>query len=334
MLEGSVRKAAGRVRITGQLIDAVTNAHIWADRFDGALDDIFDLQDQVASSVAGAIEPALLAAEMRRSGGRPTNDITAYDLFLRSHALAITWERPAVVQALNLLEQAIERDPTYGIALIEAAARNFDLHVNGWADDPEVACEKGIAHCRRALMAAPDDPNVLTRAGYLLGYFGGDIDVAIGFIDRGIKLNPNAAMGWQWSAWLRLWSGHADEAIGHFETSLRLNPHQNRANPFMGMGVGHFFAGRLDEARRVLLQWLQEKPGWVPTYRFLASCCAHMGHFEEAILIVGKLKALTRVVVPSAEHWRDHNQREFFLSGLRMAVRCFDEGHPLRENTN
>jgi adenylate cyclase len=120
-------------------------------------------------------------------------------------------------------------------------------------------------------------------------------------------------------------SGHADEAIRHFETSLRLNPNQNRANPFMGIGVGHFFAGRLDEARRVLLQSLQEKPGWVPTYRFLASCYAHMGHFEEAKEIIGKLKMLTKVVIPTAEHWRDDVQREFFLSGLQSALQCADE---------
>jgi adenylate cyclase len=326
VLEGSVRKAGNRVRITAQLIDAVTDAHIWADRFDGALDDIFELQDQVASSVAGAIEPALVAAEVRRSALRPTNDLTAYDLYLRALALANSWEKEAIIQALNLLEQAIERDPRYGVAMIEAAARNCELHQNGWTDDPEATCRKGIALCQQALQVAADDPNVLSRAGFLLGYFGDDIEVAIGFVDRSLKLNPNAAAGWRWSAWLRLWAGQPDLAINHFETSLRLNPHMNRPNAFMGIGVGHFFARRLEEARRVLLQSLQEKPNWVPTHRFLASCYAHMGRLKEAKRTVARLRTLTNVVIPSAEHWRDPAQREFYLAGLRLAVENDTDG--------
>jgi class 3 adenylate cyclase/TolB-like protein len=320
VLEGSVRKAGERVRITAQLIDAVADIHIWADRFDGPLEDVFELQDQVATSVAGVIEPTLQAAEIRRSAQRPTKDLTAYDLYLRALALAFTWEKDAILQALGLLEQAVERDPHYAPALAQTAARHYELHVNGWADDLQASRRKGIDFARRALQAAGDDPDVLSATGFMLAYFGEEVDVAIGLVDRGLKFNPNSAPGWQRSAWLRLWTGQTEPAIRHFETSLRLDPRERRANPFMGIGVAHFFARRFEEARTTLLQSLHEKPNWAPTYRFLASCYAHMGRLDEAREAVERLRSLTNLVVPSATHWRSLEHRELYLSGLRLAA--------------
>ncbi len=277
-------------------------------------------ESQVASSVAGVIEPTLQAAEIRRSAGRPTTDLTAYDLYLRALALAHSWERNGIVRSLELLERAIEHDPHYGPALANAAARQFDLHVNGWTEDPEATRRNGIDLARRALQVAGDDPDVLSRAGFTLGYFGEEIDVAIALLDRSLGLNPNSARGWQWSGWLRLWAGQIDPAISHFETSLRLNPSEQRANPFMGIGVACFFARRFEEARARLLQSLQEKPNWIPSYRFLASCCAHMGRLDEARETIARLRTLTNVVVPSAANWRNPEYREFYLEGLRMAA--------------
>ena len=142
VLEGSVRKAGSRVRITGQLIDAATGAHLWADRFDGALDDVFDLQDQVASSVAGAIEPTLHSAEIRRSGGRRTEDLTTYDLYLRAQSFFWPLDRGSVGRALELLEQAIARDPQYGPALGWAAICH--LQKTNWSEDPDAERRQGI----------------------------------------------------------------------------------------------------------------------------------------------------------------------------------------------
>ena len=254
-----MRKGGNRVRITAQLIEAESDAHLWAERFDGSLEDVFELQDRVATSVAGVIEPTLQVAEAARSAERPTTDLTAYDLYLRAHALALSWEKIATIRSLELLEQAIERDPHYGAALAQAAARHFELHVNNWTDDPETSRRKGIDLCRRALQFAGDDPNVLSSVAYTLGYFGEEIDVVIALLDRGLQLNPSSARAWQWSGWLRLWAGEPDLAIEHFETSLRLNPREQRANPFMGIGVAHFFAERLNEARVTLLRSLQRK---------------------------------------------------------------------------
>jgi TolB-like protein/Tfp pilus assembly protein PilF len=319
LLEGSVRNVGGRVRITAQLIETGTGAHLWADRFDGSLEDVFELQDQVAISVAGVIEPALEGAEIRRSVDRPTTDITAYDLYLRALALSFSWERNDAVQALGMLEQAIERDPRYGLALVEAASRYTELHVNGWYENAEVISRKGVELARRALEVAPDDPNVLSKAARALAYFGEDIDAAVTLLDRSLKLNPNSARAWMWGGWIRLWAGQRDLAIKHFETSWRLNPRVARANHLMGIGVAHFFARRFEEAKAALLQSLQEKPNWVPSYRFLVACYAHMGRLDEAEATVRRLRALTNAVIPSVTHWRNAEDRELFLSGLHSA---------------
>jgi adenylate cyclase len=319
VLEGSVRKARDKVRITGQLIDAASGAHLWADRFDGSLDDVFELQERVAISVAGVIEPALVEAEILRSTERPTNDPTAYDLYLRALSQSYTWQREGIVSALGLLAQAIERDPNYGPALALGAGCHRGLHINGWSEDSHASRDGGIAMARQALEVAPDDPVVLATAAEVLAYFGEDIDTAMALVDRALALNPSFARGWVTSGWLRLWAGQPELAIGHLETALRLSPRARTAGPFMAIGVAHFFARRFEEARAMLLRSLQEHPGWVPSYRFLASCYAHMGLLDQAHQTVEKLRNLTREVVPSAEHWRKPEFREFFLEGLRLA---------------
>jgi adenylate cyclase len=320
VLEGSVRKAGGRVRITAQLIEAATGAHLWADRFDGLLDDVFELQDKVALSVAGVIEPELQSAEVRRSAERPTNDLTAYDLFLRALPRAESGEKDGIVEALDLLGRALERDPRYGPALGLAARCHNRLHVSGWTDDPETSRREGVDLARRALRVARDDPGVLSMAAYVFGYFGEDIGTAISLIDRSLELNPSFARGWGSSGWLRLWAGQPDRAIAHFETALRLSPRDRAVAPLLGIGIAHFLARRFDEARSTLLRSRQEFPGWVPNYRFLAACCAQMGRLDEAREIVQELRARTPVVVPSATHWRNPEHRELYLSGLRMAA--------------
>jgi TolB-like protein/class 3 adenylate cyclase len=322
VLEGSVRKAGGRVRITAQLIDAVSDAHLWADRFDGALEDVFELQDNVASNVAGVIEPALMGAEMSRSAQRPTNDLTAYDLYLRALTPIRSGEvgRESYGEALDLLNQAIQRDSRYAPALALAGSCRSSLDVAGWIEDAGANRDEALRLTRRALAAGRDDPNVLAYGAYVLAYFGEDIVAAIALIDRCLELNPSFAVGWWRSGWLRLWAGQPDLAIEHFETGLRLSPRVRIHDPLLGIGVGHFFARRYDEARTMLLRSMQENPNWVPSYRFLASCYAQMGRLGEAREIIERLQTLTDVVVPHATHWRNAEHREFYLEGLRLAV--------------
>jgi TolB-like protein/class 3 adenylate cyclase len=319
VLEGSVRKAGDRVRITGQLIDAVTDAHLWAERFDGSLEDVFELQDRIAVSVAGVIEPALQAAEIRRSENRPTSDLVAYDLYLRALAGALSWERSGIIQALDLIGQATKRDPRYGPALALAAMCHQNLHVNGWGEDQQGDRRQGIELARHALQVAADDAYVLNTAAYVLGYFEEDINLAIALGDRSLELNPSYAVGWFRRGWISLWVGQFELAIEHFETSLRLNP-RRRAPALLGIGIGHFFARRFDKAAALLLQSLQETPNWAPTHRFLASCYAQMGRLDEAREIIKRLRTITPVTVPNATHWRNAEQRELYLGGLRLAA--------------
>jgi TolB-like protein/class 3 adenylate cyclase len=320
VLEGSVRKASGRVRITAQLIDALSGVHLWADRFDGSLEDVFELQDKVAISVAGVIEPTLQAAELRRSAERPTSDLTAYDFYLRAlpHQFSFATDRSTLV--LDLLGRAIQRDPRYGPALAVAAFFHAQLDVNGWTDDREATRRTAIDLARRALRAAPDDPEVLAPSAFVLAWFDEDIDVAIGLVDRCLDLNPSFARGWYWSAVLRLFAGQPDLAIKHFEASLRLSPRDRFGAPLSGIGIALFFSRRFDEAAAKLRMAVEQLPTFVLPYQFLASCLAHMGRVDEARDIVSQLRSLTPVVVPSGTQFRNPEQRELYLSGLRLAA--------------
>src|SRR5438445_5428965 len=172
VLEGSVRKAGTRVRITGQLIDALTGTHLWAGRFDGSLEDVFELQDRVAVSVAGVIEPALQAAEMRRSAARPTTDLSAYDLYLRALAIFFPVTKERIVEALGLLDQAIAIDRHYGPALAWAAGCHLQLVMDGWAEAPETNRRMAIDLARRALQAGENDPGILANSALVLAQFG------------------------------------------------------------------------------------------------------------------------------------------------------------------
>jgi adenylate cyclase len=237
------------VRITAQLIEAETGSHLWADRFDGSMEDVFELQDQVATSVAGVIEPALQAAETRRTRARPTNDLTAYDLYLRSVELFQAWSKEPTLRALDLLARAIERDPRYGLALATAGFCHSLLFCSGWADDPEATRRMGIELAQRALQVAGDDPVALAVASMALVNFDQDVEPIIGLIDRSLALNPGSAKGWQISGWVRVAAGDSDRAIQDFATAERLDP-RSPTRPFnlTGVGIAHFLAHRLDEA--------------------------------------------------------------------------------------
>jgi TolB-like protein/class 3 adenylate cyclase/Flp pilus assembly protein TadD len=319
VLEGSVRKAGGRVRITAQLIDALSGAHLWADHFDGSLEDVFDLQDKVASSVAGVIEPALQAAETARSDDRPTNDLTAYDLYLRAYAMALS-SSARFGEALRLLEQAIDRDPHYGPALAWAAFCCNRLVIDGRSEDPAAERRKGIDFARRALEVAGNDPVILANAAYALAYFGEDIGAMIALVDRALALNPSFARGWHISGVLRVYAGQPDIAIEHAEASLRLSPRARVGWALFTIGAAHFFARRFDQAVPKFLLAMQEDPSLPNPYRYLAACYVHMGRLDDAREIIDRLRPITRVVIPELSYLRNAEHRELYLSGLRLAA--------------
>jgi TolB-like protein len=319
VLEGSVRKGGNRVRITGQLIDAVTGTHLWADRFDGLIEDVFELQDKVASSVAGVIEPALQAAETARSANRPTTDLTAYDLYLRAYAMVFSSAKQ-IPEALRLLEQAIARDPRYGPALAWAAICCHRLVRDGQSEDPGADRLKGASLARRALEVAGDDPGILVNAAFALSYFGEDIGAMMGLVDRALALNPNYARGWAISGVLRMNAGQPDIAIEHIEAALRLSPRTRVGPQLLTIGAAHFVSRRFDEAVPKLLLAIQEDPSYPLPYRYLAACYAHMGRLDDAREIITRLRAITFVVIPDASFLRNAEHRELFLSGLRLAA--------------
>jgi tetratricopeptide (TPR) repeat protein len=234
------------------LIEAETGAHLWADRFDGSLEDVFDLQDQIATTVAGVIEPTLQTAEIRRSSERPTSDLTAYDLYLRALPAAMSGDKNGYMEALDLLGRAIERDPHYGPSLACAAVCHTGLYVCGWADDPEANRREGVERARQALRYGRNDAGTLGRAAYALGHFGEDIGATIALIERALQINPSFAYGWQRSVWLRLWAGQPELAIDHFETALRLNPRDPaRLTPPPTCRRRHAAAARRGNSRNV-----------------------------------------------------------------------------------
>jgi adenylate cyclase len=263
------------------------------------------------------IEPTLKTAEYRRSIQRPTDDLTAYDLYLRACVHIESWEREGVMRGLELGEQALERDPNYGSALAAAIVCQIGIHQNAWTNDSRKEC---IDLARRALRVAGDDPIVLTNAAWAFGQLGEDIGSSLTLVDRSLQLNPSFARGWVRSGWLRLWAVQYDLGIKHFETSIRLSPRESRSGTHLGIGVGHFFASRGEKAAEMIGSSLQEKSSWAPTLRFMASCLAHLGRLKEAQEVVKRLRAITPVVIPTAEHWRIREDREYYLDGLRLAA--------------
>ena len=320
VLEGSVRRGGNRVRIAAQLIETETGAHLWADRFDGSLEDVFDLEDKVATSVAGVIEPALQAAETARSARRPTSDLCAYDLYLRAFAMFFTSQRH-MRDALALLEEAIRRDPQYAPALGFAAHTCHLVASDASAPDREAIRDKGIEFGRRAVELGGDDPRVLADAAMTLAAFGEDIDAMIILVDRALALNPSYARGWHISGFLRLWAGLTDLAIEHGGMALRLSPSAQAGMTSFLIGAALFFSRRFKEAIPRLRVAIEDEPVFQTPYRFLAACYAHAGRLDEARTTIARLRAITPdVMVNYPLPFRDQQHRELYYSGLRLAL--------------
>ena len=224
VLEGSVRKAGNRVRITGQLIDTATGAHIWADRFDGALDDIFELQDQVASSVAGAIEPRLRLAEIERASRKPTESLDAYDLYLRALAQINKYTEEGMREAVILAKRALAIDPSYAPAAAMVGWGRLLLRIQGWGAVSEAEVAEAVSLARQAIETGRDDPEVLSIAGYTIDILAGDMPRPSATIDRALVLNPNSAQAWGARGWILGAQGQFAPAIEASQQAMRLSP--------------------------------------------------------------------------------------------------------------
>jgi TolB-like protein len=294
VLEGSVRKAAKRVRITGQLVDATTGAHIWAGRFDGGLGDIFDLQDKMTESVVGAIAPAVVDSEIERAKRKPTGSLDAYTLFLRGLARFYQFgNRQANDEALRLFNGAIALDPDFACAYGCAAACYADAKAFGWISGTADEVAEVTRLAQRAVELAKDDATALFLSGWGVAYVARDLRVAAGLIDRAILLNSNLAGAWFCGGWMKNWLGEPEAAIERFARAMRLNP----LDPWMismriGTAHAHYFLGRYDEAVSLAAAALQDNPNWQPGLRISAASNAMAGRRERAQNEVARLRLL------------------------------------------
>ena len=293
ILEGSVRKAADRIRITAQLIDASTGVHLWAERFDGGLQDFFDLQDQITARVVGEIAPKLEQAEIERAKRKPTESLDAYDYFLRGMASVNHWTRAANDEALRLFYKAVELDPEFGSAHGMAAWCYIWRKLNGWVIDRAQETSEGTRLARRAVELGKDDPVALSRGGHALAWFVRDLDNGAAFIDRALALNPNLAAAWNLSGWVRAYRGELDLSIEHHARAMRLSPLDPILyNMHVGTAFAHFLTGRYDEASAWANKALREQPNYPAANRILAASNALAGHMNEAQEAMAHLREL------------------------------------------
>jgi TolB-like protein/DNA-binding SARP family transcriptional activator/Tfp pilus assembly protein PilF len=270
VLEGSVRKAANRVRITGKLIDATTGNSLWADRFDGAIEDVFDLQEQVTARVVGAIAPELEQAEIERSKRKPTESLDAYDYFLRGMACVHRWTKEANNEALRMFYRAIELDSDFASAYGMAARCYSQRKASAWMVDRAREIAETARLARRAVELGKGDAVALCMAGIALAFVAGERDDGAALIDRSLALNPNWAWAWLFSGWAKVWSGEPEVAIDHVARAMRLSPHDPQiVNAYAAMASAHFFAGRYAEASSWAEMAVREQP-----HHFIAACMA------------------------------------------------------------
>ena len=300
VLEGGVRKSADRVRITAQLIDASTGAHLWADRFDGSLEDIFELQDQVTASVVGAIAPRLEQAEVERAKHKPTESLDAYDYFLRGIASLHSWTKESNDEALRLFNKAIELDSDFASAYGMASWCYVRRKGSRWIIDRAQETAEAARLARRAAELGWDDAVALAWGGFALAYVVHDVEAGAALIDRALQLNPNLAEAWHFSGWVRIYLGEPEVAIEHLAYAMRLSP----LDPLtfvaqMAIAFAHFFAGRYDDAS----SWaekalatsppgLRERPVYHPALLIAAASNSLAGRLEEARNAIARLRQL------------------------------------------
>jgi TolB-like protein len=324
VVEGSVRQSENRIRITGQLVDAATGTHLWAERFEGTLDDIFELQDQIATSIVGAIASQLERAEIERARRKPTGSLSAYDNYLRAMPHLHRGTREAINEALPLFYRAMQLDPEFAAAHAMAAWCHFWRKVNGWMTDRPQEIAEGVRLARLAVELGKDDAVALTRGGHALAHLTGDVEGAIALVDKALVLNPNLAAAWFLGGFLRSERGDPEAAIEFFTRAMRFSP----LDPEMfrmqaGMALSHLFAGRFDMASTWAEQSFRQLPSFLVAVAIIAASHALAGRAEQARIAVEHLRVLDPTFrVISLVDWMPIRRPEHlarFEIGLRLA---------------
>jgi adenylate cyclase len=283
VLEGSVRKASGKVRITGQLIDAVTGTHIWADRFERDLTDVFALQDEVTVAVVSAIQPKLLQTEIAMAARRRPENLTAYDFFLRAMQQFYLATRGGNTEAIRLAHRALELDPRFGFVAALAGLCHMENVLFGYAVDPQFDRKEAVRLARLALSLDDNDADTLAWAALISAFMVGDSESEIELADRAVALNPSSFRAWSCRGQAYRVAGLLEEAVRSFECAMRMSPVDPRLHlTLTGMGMALIELRRFDEAIVALKKALRQNPSYVAAYRCLASAFAHLGRDAEA----------------------------------------------------
>jgi adenylate cyclase len=320
VLEGSVRKAAGKVRIAGQLIDAERGAHIWADRFERDLTDVFALQDELTLAVVSAIEPKLLQTEIARAARRRPDNLTAYDFYLRAMQQYHLATREGS-EAIKLAHRALELDPGFGSAAVLAGLCHMQNVLWGYADDPQFERREAVRLSRLALSLEDSDPDTLATAAAISAFLVGDSESEIGMADRAVALNPNSYAAWSNRGWVYKIAGRPDEAVRSFERAIRMNPVDPLLDrTFLGMATALIELRRFDEAIVAAKKAERQIPFPGPAYRCLASAFAHLGRDAEAREAKARLLEVDPFFTISARMGRRRRSHvKLLIEGLRKA---------------
>jgi TolB-like protein len=283
VMEGSVRRAGDRLRIVGQLVDATSGAHIWGDRFEGGMSDVFELQDRITESVVAAIEPWLQLAEIERIKRKPPADLAAYDFLLRAQQLEFEFTAASLAAALRCLDQALSIDPSYARALGLAAFCHAQRCVQGWAENQKLESEKGLQLSERALELAKDDANVLWMAAYAIRELGMDPGRARDIAYRSIHLNPNSAIALTIAAWIEAPLPNPKAALQLLERAERLSPRDPRAwSMATAQALAHFVDGNYEQSISSAKRALAQNPRFAIALRLLAASLSKTGNAEQA----------------------------------------------------
>ncbi len=324
VLEGSVRKSGARVRITGQLIDAVTGAHLWAERFDGGVEDVFDLQDKITASVVGAIEPTVRKVEIERARRRPVENLDAYDLYLRALPHVYAFRPDQNLVALELLGKAIDLDPTYAPALAFAAWCHEQRLVRGWPPVGRDDAGTAIALARRAIAAGSEDAMALVAAGFVMVMIARDYDTGLDAVRRALELNPGSGFVAFISSAALSFAGNAEDALVHAERAMALSPLDPGRSMFLTIaGFAHLFCGRPDQALDLAKRSAALYPDWDSTYWVLVTALAQLDRLAEARSALSKLLSLSHGLTVSALRQRlpirNPAALDMILDGCRKA---------------
>ena len=324
VLEGSVRKAANRVRITGQLIDTERGGHLWAERYEGPLDDIFALQDRITENVVGALVQELERAEIERAKRKPTENLDAYDHFLRGMARFHLPTQPNVDQALVHFHKAIALDADYASAYGMAAWCLFWRRMNRWTTNYDEEAAEGVRLARAAVDLGRNDAVALTRGGHALALFTRDFNTGIDFLDKALVLNPNLAAAWFLGGYLRTWRGEPEEAIRRFEHAMRLSPLDTEMFRMQtGMAFAHLIARRFDTACLWAERAHRDVPGFLLAATVIAASCALAGRMTEAQRAMSAVRGLDPTLhLGTLDEWLHFHRPEdaaLFADGLRKA---------------